>query len=72
MANLAGRNTMTTFEEMVESTIWINTMNDFAEPKKWAALPLINNYGNCVEIIDAYGDRHLITVEKKENKLTSE
>ena len=51
---------------MSEEVLKINTMQEYAEPKRWVALPMINRNFHSVTVIDAYGNKIIIRTELTE------
>ena len=63
---------MNTQQEMTEDnqltqTTWINTMYDYATPKKWVALPLIDEKEFGMVVIDCHGDKICVATSKEES-----
>lgn len=53
---------------MDKHTIKINTIHEWAEPKKWVKLPLYEVKENTVVVLDCYGNRKEILTKHQDAK----
>lgn len=57
---------MKDIKQLKENTLWIDTCGEYADTKRFVALPLVKQRENSVVVMDGWGNKQTILIDTPE------